>query len=66
MSHRRSVDEKNRLKRLSEKTPHCYAGGAWYDEKKEDISEYGFPVEAEGQNICAKEQIRNFADAKTF
>lgn len=34
MSHRRSVDEKNRLKRLSEETPHCYAGGAWYDGEK--------------------------------
>ena len=34
VSYRRSVQTKARLKRLSKKTPHCYAGGAWYDPEK--------------------------------
>lgn len=34
MSHRRSKEERRRLKKLAKKTYPCYAGGAYFDENK--------------------------------
>ena len=40
MSHKRSVEDKRRLKKLYEDTKNNYCSGAWYDEKKNRYIRY--------------------------